>query len=177
VNKRVVYVVGFAAPPVHDLASLVALLSYDGWDSHVVLSPTAADWVDSATLADASGNPVRFEPRRPDELDPLPPADAVITAPITFNSFNKWAAGINDTLALGLLNEAIGYDVPITAAPCVKAELRRHPAYETSHARLTNAGIEVLHPDTIAYRTPSGALTLDWHALNGNMNQPSGPAS
>jgi Flavoprotein len=34
--------------------------------------------------------------------------DAIIVAPATFNTINKWAVGISDTLALGLLTEAIG---------------------------------------------------------------------
>jgi phosphopantothenoylcysteine synthetase/decarboxylase len=38
----------------------------------------------------------------------LPRADAVAIAPATFNTINKWVAGISDTFALGLLNEAIG---------------------------------------------------------------------
>jgi flavoprotein len=30
----------------------------------------------------------------PDEPDELPAADAVVVAPATFNTVNKWAAGI-----------------------------------------------------------------------------------
>jgi hypothetical protein len=36
---------------------------------------------------------------------PLPPADAIAVAPATYNTINKWAAGISDTLALGILCE------------------------------------------------------------------------
>jgi transcriptional regulator with XRE-family HTH domain len=37
----------------------------------------------------------------PDEPDELPAADAVVVAPATFNTVNKWAAGITDTFAAG----------------------------------------------------------------------------
>lgn len=37
---------------------------------------------------------------------PVPPPDAFVVAPCTFNTLNKWAAGVSDTLVLGLLNEA-----------------------------------------------------------------------
>jgi phosphopantothenoylcysteine decarboxylase len=55
-------------------------------------------------LAEVSGHPLRVEPRKPQDPDPLLPADAVIAAPLTFNSLNKWAASISDTLTLDLLN-------------------------------------------------------------------------
>ena len=57
----------------------------------------------------------------------LPSADAMIVVPATFSTINKWAAGISDTLALGLINEAIGMSIPIVAVPHVNAPLARHP--------------------------------------------------
>jgi phosphopantothenoylcysteine synthetase/decarboxylase len=80
-------------------------------------------------LAEVSGHPLRVEPRKPQDPDPLLPADAVIAAPLTFNSLNKWAASISDTLTLDLLNEAPGLDLPVGAAPRVKEALARHPVY------------------------------------------------
>lgn len=123
------------------------------------------DWVDIDYLAEVSPHPVRVEQRQPQDPDPLPPSDAILAAPLTSNSLNKWAAGINDTLALGLLNEAIGLSVPVIAAPCVKAALRQHPAYETSVETLTTAGVTVLDPAATVTRSRSGAVALDWNAL------------
>jgi phosphopantothenoylcysteine synthetase/decarboxylase len=142
--QRVAYVIACSAPPVLDLARLLELLTERGWASYVILTPVAATWVDVDALADASDHPVRVEPRTPADPDPLPPADAVIAAPLTFNSLNKWAAGISDTLALGLLNEALGLGLPIIAAPCIKEALRRHPVYPCSVDRLRSAGVTVL---------------------------------
>ncbi len=51
--------------------------------------------------------------RGPDEAQAEPRGDAVLVVPATFNTINKWAAGMNDTLALGLLNEALGSWIPI----------------------------------------------------------------
>jgi phosphopantothenoylcysteine decarboxylase len=56
---------------------------------------------------------VRVHPRLPTELDLLPDAEAVLAAPLTFNTINRWAAGISDTLALGLVNESLGSALPI----------------------------------------------------------------
>jgi phosphopantothenoylcysteine decarboxylase len=160
--RRVAYVIACSAPPVLDLSGLLVLLSAHGWDAYFILTPTAATWVDVDALAEASGHPVRVEPRTPADQDPLPPADAVIVAPLTFNSLNKWAAGISDTLALGLLNETLGIGLPITAAPCIKEALRRHPAYPRSIDLLRSAGVTVLDPDRVVVRTADGPPTLEW---------------
>src|SRR4051794_3240000 len=138
------------------------LLSQHGWDSYVVLSPTTATWVDIAHLETVSGHPVRVAPRKPSEPDPLPDADAILAAPLTFNSLCKWAAGISDTLALGILNESLGLPAPVTAAPCIKKALRAHPAYQPGAARLEEAGVKVLDPDALVSRRPDGLAVLDW---------------
>lgn len=164
IARHVVYVIAFSAPPVLYLDKFLSLLAEQSWDSHVILSPTAATWVDIDRLAKLSGHQVRVEPRTPSDPDPLPPTDAIVAAPLTFNSLNKWATGISDTLALGLLNECLGLGLPITAGPCIKSALRRHPAYQSSVDRLRDSGVQILDPDQIAMRTNSGGVTLDWQA-------------
>jgi phosphopantothenoylcysteine decarboxylase len=158
-------VVAFSAPPVLQLSELLSLLHERAWDTYVILSPTASTWVDVDQLEVASGHAVRVEPRRPANSDSLPAADAIIAAPMTFNSLNKWAAGISDTFALGLLNEAIGLDLPINAALCIKEALRRHPVYDVSISRLVDAGVNVLRPEEVLNRTSTGLPALDWPAV------------
>jgi hypothetical protein len=107
---------------------------------------------DVAVLEQATGLPIRSDYKRPEDPDVLPLPDAFLVAPLTFNSLNKWAAGISDTLAMGLLNEALGLGVPITAVPWVNAQLAKHPAAEESLNRLRSAGVEFTsgfaHPST-----------------------------
>lgn len=112
-----------------------------------------------------------MQPRLPHEPDPLPRADAVVAAPLTFNSLNKWAAGISDTLALGLLNEALGLGLPIIAAPVVKEALRRHPAYGAATATLRSCGVHLLDPDATIVRLSDGTVDLDWKAVVGKLNE------
>jgi phosphopantothenoylcysteine decarboxylase len=164
-RRRVAYVVGFSAPPVLQLAKCLELLRERGWDSYVTLSPTAATWVDVDHLAKVSGHCVRVAPRTPSEPDPLPDADAVLAAPLTFNSLCKWAAGISDTLALGILNESLGLSAPVTAALCVKKALRAHPAYQPSTARLEGCGVGMLDPREHVGRDPNGLAVLDWQSV------------
>ena len=164
-RNRVAYVIACSAPPVLHLDELLILLAAREWDSYVILSPTAATWVDVYRLAEVSGHPVRVEPRTPQDPDPLPPADVILAAPLTFNSLDKLAAGISDTLALGLLSEALGLGLPITAAPCIKEALRQHPAYDASVRLLASAGVNVLDPKKIVTQSALASATLDWSVV------------
>jgi hypothetical protein len=59
----------------------------------------------------------------------------------------QWAAGLSETLALGLINEAIGLGIPLVTVPWVSGPLLRHPVLAASVARLRQAGVRVLEPD------------------------------
>ena len=54
--------------------------------------------------------------------------DAVICCPATFHTLNAWAAGLNDTPVLRVLNDAIGLPSPVLAVPMLADRLARHPA-------------------------------------------------
>ena len=97
-------------------------------------------FADSTRLAELTGFPVRSDYKRPEEPDVLPPADAIAVVPATFNTINKWAQGISDTLGLGLLNEALGLGLPLIAVPWPNVALARHPAFANSVAMLREWG-------------------------------------
>jgi phosphopantothenoylcysteine synthetase/decarboxylase len=104
---RVLYVVACGGRPAGDLAQFVRHAQDRGWDTCVVATPSGMKFLNAEALAGLTGHPVRSDYKRPEEPDVLPPPDAFVVAPATFNTINKLAAGISDTLALGLLNEAI----------------------------------------------------------------------
>jgi phosphopantothenoylcysteine synthetase/decarboxylase len=70
----------------------------------------------------------------------------VVVAPATFNTVNKWAAGLADTLAVATLCEACGLGVPVAALPCVADALAAHPAYQDSLIRLRDMGVRFGEP-------------------------------
>ncbi|MEU5780390.1 flavoprotein [Micromonospora lupini] len=142
-ERPVLYLVVCAAGPAEYIDELVDLLIADGWRVCMIVSPTAATWLDRAALQDRTGYLVRVEWRMPGDPEPHPPADVVVAAPVTFNTVTKWALGINDTLALGVLNESLGAGLPILAFPHVKTELAAHPAYAGHVAALRDAGVVV----------------------------------
>jgi hypothetical protein len=74
----------------------------------------------------------------------LPPADAIIVAPATVNTINKWAAGICDTLALGILVEAFGKCLPVVALPSTNRAHAAHPVFMENIGKLRSWGVTVL---------------------------------
>jgi hypothetical protein len=142
----VLYIVAGGAAPVVRVSALVAAAQRRGWDACLVVTPTAARWLagDLAALAAQTGHPVRSAYKMPGEDDVLPPADAMLIAPATFNMINQWAAGLSETLALGLINEAIGLGIPLVTVPWINGPLARHPALAASFTRLRQAGVRVL---------------------------------
>ncbi len=159
-SGQVLYLVACAAPPARKLAELVDLATGDGWTVCIIATPTTASWIDTGRLSEQTGYPVRSEYKRPDDPDILPRADAISVVPATFNTINKWAAGISDTFALGILNEALGLGLPVVVAPCVKPPLATHPAFDQSLRFLRNAGVVVL--DTEAMRSGPGGESFRW---------------
>ena len=110
--------------------NFVVHLHADRWDVHIVTTPTAAKWVDLDGLTALTGHPLRADIGRPADPKALPQADALAVVPATLNRSTKWAAGINHTLALGVLNEAICSGIPIVVAPYAEPVLAAHPAFD-----------------------------------------------
>jgi phosphopantothenoylcysteine synthetase/decarboxylase len=146
----VLYAVVCAAPPALEIRGLVEQAQAHGWDVCVILTPTAARWLaaDLPSLEALTGHPVRSAYKLPGEPDVLPPPDAIIVAPASANTINKWGAGIADNLALGLITEAIGKRIPVVALPFFNSAQAAHPAVSRNLADLRNAGVRILLADS-----------------------------
>lgn len=142
-RRPVLYVIASGAAPTRELPELIAALT-DDWDVCVIMTPEGARFVDVAQIMGLTGHPVRTSFKDPDAPDVLPPAEVFAAVPATFNTINKWAAGISDTLALGLLNEAVGLGLPIVAVPWPNVALSRHPAFGRSISTLRDCGISII---------------------------------
>ncbi|MFJ8079185.1 flavoprotein [Streptomyces sp. NPDC096205] len=141
------YVVVCAAGIASGVGELIGAAQRKGWEVGVLATPTAMNgFFDTAAVETLTGRPIRSAWRAPGDPRPFPPPDAVVVAPATFNTVNKWAAGIADTLALGTLNEACGLGVPIAVLPCVADALAAHPAYGDSLIRLRAMGVRFGEP-------------------------------
>jgi phosphopantothenoylcysteine synthetase/decarboxylase len=145
----VLYAVVCGSPATQGVGTLVSLAQQRGWDVCVVATPDALKWLDIPSLVNRSGHPVRHRYKYPGDPDVLPAAEAMIVAPATVNTVNKWAAGIADTLALGLIVEGLGLGLPIVAVPYTNRAMAAHPAFGESIERLRSWGITVLYGDDV----------------------------
>lgn len=143
--SRVLYIIVCAAPPARQISRLIGPAQEAGWDVCVLATPSATRFIDSAALEKQTGHPVRSDYKQPGTEDVLPPPDAIIIAPATLNTINKWAYGICDTLALGLLVEGIGKKLPIVAMPFTNYAHAAHPAFEENIGKLRSWGVQVLY--------------------------------
>jgi phosphopantothenoylcysteine synthetase/decarboxylase len=79
-------------------------------------------------------------------IRPRPPHGVVLFAPCGFNSLNKLAQGIADTLALSVAAEAIGRRTPVLVAPSLNQPLLDHPIAQASFRTLPTWGVQIIPP-------------------------------
>ena len=139
---RTLTVIACAAGPAAELTTLVKLARDRGWAVQVVATPSALGFFDQAAIEEQTGNPVRSEYANPEAPRSLIP-DAVLVAPATYNTINKWAQGISDTYALGVLAEVTGMGIPVVVLPFVNSALACAPR---SGAALIPAKRRSAHP-------------------------------
>ena len=70
----------------------------------------------------------------------------MLFAPCSFNSLNKLAHGIADSLALSVVAEAIGRGTPVIVGPSLNQPLLDHPEAQASLQRLPNWGVTIVPP-------------------------------
>ncbi len=93
--------------------------------------PPRSEFFDPTAVEAQTGSPVRSRYRKPGEPR-SEIADVIIVAPATYNTINKWAHGISDTYALGVLAETTGLAVPIVVLPFVNSALASRPPFVRS---------------------------------------------
>ncbi|WP_405865355.1 flavoprotein [Streptomyces sp. NBC_00005] len=146
-EKSFLYVVVCAAGIAADVSKLITAAQERDWEVGVIATPVAMNgFFDTAAVEAQTGRAIRSAWRTPGDPRPFPPPDAVVVAPATFNTINKWAAGLADTLAVATLCEASGLGVPVAVLPCVADALAIHPAYQDSLIRLRGMGVRFGEP-------------------------------
>ncbi len=108
-------------------------------------TPNAARVVAGRELADVAGAQV-VESYFDLAIRPRPPFGVVLFAPCSFNSLNKLAHGIADSLALSVTAEAIGRGTPVIVAPSLNAPLLAHPEAQASLNKLAGWGVTIVPP-------------------------------
>jgi len=179
-NGRVLTAVVCGAGPAAATGTLVKLACDRGWKVQVVVTPAALEFFDEYAIADQTGTPVRSQYAKPGAPRSQVP-DAILVAPATYNTINKWAQGISDTYALGVLAEATGLGVPIVVLPFVNTALASRAPFLRSVESLRAEGVKILlgpggfqpHPP----RTGGNLIdTYPWHLGLDEAERVIGPA-
>ncbi|MFI9006384.1 flavoprotein [Actinosynnema sp. NPDC053489] len=143
-TERVLYLMVCGAGPADHVRVAVDLVRGKGWSVHCVATPAAAEhFLDLGEPERLTGHPVRTGYQRQGQ-PALPKADAVVVAPATYNTINKWTAGIADTYVLTQLAELAGLGVPIAVLPFVNTAFAANPVLHRSIDTLRPSGVEVL---------------------------------
>ena len=122
------------------LRGLVSL----GFSSVIAIpTPNAARTIAARALADVPGAQV-VESYFDLAIRPRPPRGVVLFAPCGFNSLNKLAQGIADTLPLSVAAEAIGRGTPVIVGPSLNQPLADHPVARRSLAVLPEWGVTIV---------------------------------
>jgi hypothetical protein len=172
-GKPFLYVVVCAAGIAAGVPELITAAQGRGWEVGVIATPVAmGGFFDAGAVEARTGRPVRSAWRSPADPRPFPPPDAVVVAPATFNTLNKWAAGLADTLAVGTLCEAAGLGVPIAVLPCVADALAAHPAYRSSLVRLRGMGVRFGDPYTGEPEADGGRPRFAWERALDLLERP-----
>ncbi|MCC2275975.1 flavoprotein [Streptomyces sp. ET3-23] len=149
-TNRTLYLIACAAPPARRIDVAIRAVQAADWDVCLILTPSAYRWATEDAegeidrLSGLTGHPVRHQYKLPSQEDVLPAPDAILVAPLTANTLNKWAAGISDTLALGLITEGMGLGLPIVALPHWNDAQGLHPAVPRNVETLRAAGVTFL---------------------------------
>jgi phosphopantothenoylcysteine synthetase/decarboxylase len=142
-DGRVLTVIVCGAGPASEVGELVKLAQKHGWAVQVIATPTALDFLDVPAIEALTGSPVRSQYRKPGEPRSRQ-SDAIIVAPATYNTINKWAQGISDTYALGILAETSSLGVPIVVLPFVNSALAARAPFRRSVEELRSEGVHIL---------------------------------
>lgn len=133
---------------------LVLPAQESGWQVAVTATPTAGTWLrglgELERIEDATGYPVRIEPRLPWEDSGHPQVDEYVIAPATANTVAKLASGHADNQLLTSACEAIGGQVtPVVVFPRVNAAHARQPMWDEHLQHLRKAGVHLVYGDDV----------------------------
>jgi Flavoprotein len=176
---RALTVIACGAGPAARLDVLITQAQERAWTVQVIATPAALDFLDVPAIEHQTGRPVRSQYRKPGEPRSQP-ADAIIVAPATYNTINKWANGISDTYALGTLAETTALPIPIVVLPFVNTALATRAPFQRSIGALRAEGVRILFgPGAIEPHEPHTGAELvanfPWHLALDEVNRPALP--
>lgn len=142
-------------------AGLARGLTQAGAEVHVVMTPSATNFIGPLTLSTLTGNPVRSElfpeaaPATIAHTDLGRSCDLVIIAPATAKTIARCAQGVSDDLISALLLSAA---CPVVMAPAMHTEMWLNEATQSNVATLTARGVRLVGPAVGALAGPDAGV-------------------
>lgn len=144
-KSRHLRIIVCAAGPAGDVANLIDIAHERSWTAEVAATSNARDFIDIPAIERLTGNQVRSTYQISEGGHRvLPPVDALIVAPATYNTVNKLALGIADTYVLSSAAELIGRNIPTVVIPFVNAALGSRAPFPRAVTALRAEGVRVL---------------------------------
>lgn len=142
---KILAVLVCAALSAREIQDFVRLAQQDGWDVWVIATPNAQSFINEPLLVQLTQHPVLITAPLP--LQPaLPPIDAAIVVPATFQTLKKWVQGLTDTYVVELLCQwTANLHFPVLVFPRASAELAQDPDFEPSLVWLRRQGVQVFY--------------------------------
>ena len=131
------------AGPATAIGTFVSLVQERGWTVQVIATPRRPRFLRSGRHREGHRQPVGNQYSKPGAPRSQIP-DTIIVAPASYNTINKWALGISDTYALGVLAETTRLDVPIVVLPFVNSTLVGREPFRRSAEALCAEGVRIL---------------------------------
>ncbi|MCP4309963.1 MAG: bifunctional phosphopantothenoylcysteine decarboxylase/phosphopantothenate--cysteine ligase CoaBC [Bacteroidetes bacterium] len=128
---------------------LLRLLTKEGADVQVILTPTASEFVGRVTFSALSGNTVLsdfFSEEGGDwnsHVDMGVSADLMLIAPVTATTLGKMAGGVADNL---LVTTYLSARCPVVVAPAMDMDMFNHPSTQRNLDILRSFGNLVIDP-------------------------------
>jgi phosphopantothenoylcysteine synthetase/decarboxylase len=165
--SRVLSIVVCGAGVAVKIDTFVKMAIDRGWTVQVIATPAALAFFDADAIEALTGAPVRSQYSAPGSPRSRIP-DAIAVAPATYNTINKWATGISDTYASGILAEQTSLGIPVVVLPFVNALLADRAPFQRNVQSLRAEGVRVLFgPGGIEPHPPhTGGSLIDsypWH--------------
>lgn len=148
-------------------AILLRLLTREGADVRVVMTPAAKEFITPVTMSALSGHPVVSEFFASNDgtwhshVDLGLWADAMVIAPLTAATMGKMAHGIADNM---LVTTYLSARCPVFVAPAMDLDMFGHPSTQQNLDILKSYGNIVIEPG-------EGALASGLHG-KGRMEEP-----
>lgn len=136
----------------HKAVDLASLLTKQGCQVHVVMTPDAQRFVTPLPFKTLSRHPVvtslydEEEGWKPIHIELADTADLLLVAPATANTIAKLALGMADE-SLGCIALALNPRARVLLAPAMNGRMWLHPATQQHVAALKARGVEFIGPE------------------------------